>query len=94
MQLPGQSGVYERGPVCVDTEWPAFGCDPALVPCRPAWPCCPTQVTGPALTLAGFPAWCVRASEIYGVGPLAAVTPARLAGALRRFGATKQRFGK
>lgn len=52
------------------------------------------QVTGPALTLAGFPPWCVRASEIYGVGPLAALTPRRLQAALRRYGATKQRFGK
>lgn len=52
------------------------------------------QVTGPALTLAGFPAWCVRTAEMYGIGPLAALTPGRLAAALRRYSATKQRFGK
>lgn len=52
------------------------------------------QVTGPALTLAGFPAWAVRASEIYGVGPLAALGEAQLEAAAQRFCATKQRFGK
>lgn len=52
------------------------------------------QVTGPALSLAGFPAWAVRVSEIYGVGPLAALDAGRLQAALRRFCTTKQRFGK
>lgn len=54
-----------------------------------------TQVTGPALTLAGFPAWAARTAEIYGVGPLAAVEAEGLAAALRRYRTrTKQRFGK
>lgn len=61
---------------------------------HPRLPTPTPQVTGPALTLAGFPAWAVRTSEIYGVGPLAAVTPDRLQAALQRFTATKQRFGK
>ena len=53
------------------------------------------QVTGPALTLAGFPAWCVRVSEVYGGGgPLARLTAARLDAVLRRFSRTQQRFGK
>ncbi|KAL4440576.1 hypothetical protein ABPG75_003577 [Micractinium tetrahymenae] len=52
-------------------------------------------VTGPALTLAGFPAWMVRASEMYGIGPLAGLQgTAELEGALRRFCGTKQRWGK
>jgi undecaprenyl pyrophosphate synthase len=52
------------------------------------------QVTGPALTLAGFPAWTVRTSEIYGVGPLARLDAVALQAALSRFCTTKQRFGK
>ncbi|KAL4856307.1 hypothetical protein ACK3TF_003123 [Chlorella vulgaris] len=51
-------------------------------------------VTGPALTLGGFPAWCVRASEIYGVGPLAELDADKLQAAMARFCTTKQRFGK
>ena len=63
---------------------------PTAAPLRPP----PCQVTGPALTLAGFPAWAVRCAEIYGAGPLKALGPEGLQAALRRFCTTKQRFGK
>ena len=70
----------------------------AAQPCgRAAQPspwCGPLQVTGPALTLAGFPAWLVRTSEIYGVGALSQLSDSQLDAALRRFCTTKQRFGK
>jgi hypothetical protein len=52
------------------------------------------QVTGPALSTAGFPAWALRTAEIYGVGPLAQLGGEQLAAAMRRFCTTKQRFGK
>jgi len=52
------------------------------------------QVTGPTLTLAGFPSWLVRSSEIYGVGPLAQLAAEPLDAAMQRYCRTKQRFGK
>lgn len=64
-------------------------CHPSSLPV-----CQVAQVTGPALTLAGFPAWAVRSSEIYGVGSLARLDAAVLQDALHRFCTTKQRFGK
>ncbi|PRW05752.1 dehydrodolichyl diphosphate syntase complex subunit NUS1-like isoform X1 [Chlorella sorokiniana] len=51
-------------------------------------------VTGPTLTLAGFPAWLVRSSEIYGVGPVAQLAAEPLDTAMQRYCRTKQRFGK
>lgn len=51
-------------------------------------------VTGGALTLAGYPPWAVRVSEIYGIGPLAGVTSSKLAAVLARYARTRQRFGR
>lgn len=52
------------------------------------------QVTGPTLTLAGFPSWLVRSSEIYEAGPLARLAAEPLEAAMQRYCRTKQRFGK
>ena len=51
------------------------------------------QVFGRAFTLAGFPPWRLRLAEVYHMGPLAALTPARFEGVLRRYRRTHQRFG-
>ncbi len=83
----------QRGPVQQSQGGPAlFGPSKTLTsPYCPPW----AQVTGPALTLAGFPPWAVRASEMYSIGPLASLHgDAELEGALRRFCGTKQRWGK
>ena len=52
------------------------------------------QVFGGTLTLAGFPAWAVRSSELFDVGQLGALTGSKLDGVLRRFLGTRQRFGR
>lgn len=51
------------------------------------------QVFGETLTLAGYPPWTVRFSEIYHMGDLAHVTQRQLTGALQRYCRTSQRFG-
>lgn len=51
-------------------------------------------VFGPALTLAGFPAWASRASEIYFGGPLSQASGSKLASILRKHARTRQRHGR
>jgi hypothetical protein len=51
------------------------------------------QVCGDAFTLAGFPPWRLRLAEVDHLGGWRALTPARFAGALRRYRRTRQRFG-
>lgn len=51
-------------------------------------------VFGPCLTLAGFPAWATRASEIYYGGPLSQASGSKLASILRRHARTRQRHGR
>jgi len=51
-------------------------------------------VFGSAFTLAGFPPWAVRTSELFEVGALAAVTSGKMDAVLRRYLGTRQRFGK
>lgn len=51
------------------------------------------QVFGRAFTLAGFSPWRLRLAEVYHMGPLGALTPARFGGVLRRYRRTHQRFG-
>lgn len=51
------------------------------------------QVFGPAFTLACFPPWRLRLAEVYHLGALRLLTPARFAAALRRYRRTHQRFG-
>ena len=51
-------------------------------------------VFGAAFTLAGFPPWAVRSSELFEVGQLAAVTSGKLDAVMKRFLRTRQRFGK
>ena len=48
---------------------------------------------GPAFTLACFPPWRLRLAEVYHLGALRLLTPARFAAALRRYRRTHQRFG-
>ena len=52
-----------------------------------------SQVCGDAFTLAGFPPWMVRFSELYHLGRLEGVTDARLAQTLRKYSNVTQRFG-
>jgi hypothetical protein len=51
-------------------------------------------VFGAAFTLAGYPPWAVRVSQIYHMGPLASVTSSKLDAVMRKFSMTKQRFGR
>ena len=51
------------------------------------------QIFGPLLTLAGFPPWLVRHSEIYGMGNLAKAHCDTVNEALQRYCRTTQRFG-
>jgi hypothetical protein len=51
------------------------------------------QVFGPVLTMAGYPPWPLRFSEIYHMGRLAGMTRQALRQALRRYCRTSQRFG-
>lgn len=51
-------------------------------------------VFGAAFTLAGFPPWSARASELYHMGLLEEVTGSRLDAVMRKYMRTRQRFGK
>lgn len=51
-------------------------------------------IFGGTLTLAGFPPWAVRTSELFDVGRLGEVTGSKLDAALRRYLGTRQRFGR
>jgi len=51
-------------------------------------------VFGEALTLAGFPSWTVRSSEIYSLGNVEGVTWSKLDAVMKRHGTTRQRFGR
>ena len=51
-------------------------------------------VYGRTFTLAGYPPWPLRHSEIYSMGRLTRASAAGVRGALARFGATAQRFGR
>lgn len=51
-------------------------------------------VFGEALTLAGFPSWSVRSSEIYGMGDVQGVTWSKLDAVMKRHATTRQRFGR
>lgn len=51
------------------------------------------QVFGPVLTLAGFPPWMVRHSEIHAMGLLQDITEQRVDNALKKYCQTSQRFG-
>ncbi len=48
---------------------------------------------GKAFTLAGFPPWLLRFSELYHLGALEAVTLRQLARTLRKYSNVTQRFG-
>ncbi len=51
------------------------------------------QVFGDFVTMAGHPAWQLRYSEFYAVGPLKHITPNKLEGVWQRYHKTSQRFG-
>jgi len=51
-------------------------------------------IFGEALTLAGFPSWTVRSSEIYNLGDVEGVTWSKLDAVMKRHGTTRQRFGR
>ena len=53
----------------------------------------PAQVFDDYITMAGYPAWPLRFSEFYAVGPLCSTSPARLQAAWQRYHKTSQRFG-
>ena len=52
------------------------------------------QVFGEVLTLAAFPPWLLRFSEIYHAGHLTAFSRAKLHRILWRYCRTSQRFGR
>ena len=52
------------------------------------------QVFGPVLTLAGFPPWLVRQSEIHGMGSLSSICESDIQKGLQRYCQTSQRFGR
>ena len=89
--------VWRPTSPCPRGQWKRawLGLRLALTPGPGLWPpsrC--TQVTGGALTLAGYPPWAVRVSEIHGIGPLSGVTSSKLAAVLQRYRRTRQRFGQ
>ncbi len=51
------------------------------------------QVLNDFITMAGYPAWPLRFSEFYAVGPLGSITAARLETAWQQYHKTSQRFG-
>ena len=51
------------------------------------------QVFDELITMAGYPAWPLRFSEFYAVGPLSSITSGRLESAWQRYHKTSQRFG-
>ena len=51
-------------------------------------------VYGRTFTLAGYPPWPLRHSEIYSMGPLTRASSVGVRSALARYGATSQRFGR
>lgn len=51
------------------------------------------QVFGRTFTLAGYPPWSIRFSEIYHMGELTDFTRRKLTDALQRYCKTPQRFG-
>lgn len=51
------------------------------------------QVFGKVFSLAGFPPWPVRFSEMYHLGELQEATPQKILNALQRYCRTSQRFG-
>jgi hypothetical protein len=65
---------------------------PSIVPSPRPWLLL-LQVFGDAPTLAGYPPWAVRASEIFHMGPLEQLQPADLQHAMHRYLGTMQRFG-
>lgn len=52
------------------------------------------QVYGEVLTLAAFPPWLLRFSEIYHAGQLSSFTRAKLHNILWKYCRTSQRFGR
>ena len=53
----------------------------------------PLQVFGDFITMAGYPAWQLRYSEFYAVGPLGRITSGKLERVWQRYHKTSQRFG-
>jgi undecaprenyl pyrophosphate synthase len=51
------------------------------------------QVFGRTFSLAGYPPWSIRFSEIYHMGELTDFTRRKLTDALQRYCKTPQRFG-
>ena len=52
------------------------------------------MIFGGIHSLAGYPSWSARSSEIYDMGQLGVITRGKLEAALKRYKVTKQRFGR
>ena len=52
------------------------------------------MIFGGIPSLAGYPSWSARSSEIYDMGQLGVITRGKLEAALKRYKVTKQRFGR
>ena len=51
------------------------------------------QVCGDFITMAGYPAWQLRYSEFYAVGPLKRINAPKLERVWQQYHKTSQRFG-
>lgn len=51
------------------------------------------QVIGDCLSIAGYPPWALRTSEMYHIGPLQSISQASIQATLRQYNRTVQRFG-